>query len=98
MNIQTFITNINDFSSRYKAWWYPSFEKFREEYSKEHPKLDYTSYSKAFNEFESNLRTQNDLKGEIYDFIDQNYEVYLNATPQDCEEIRKVVTSCYYIN
>jgi hypothetical protein len=98
MDVNTFIKNINDFSSRYKAWWYPAFEKFSEEYSKEHPKHDYTNYNKAFKEFETNLKMQNDLLGEIYNFIDDNYEAYLNATHQECEEIRKVVTNCYYVN
>jgi hypothetical protein len=98
MDVNTFIKNINDFSSRYKAWWYPPFEKFSEEYSKDHPKHDYTNYNKVFKEFESNLRMKNDLLGEIYDFIDQYYEVYLNATSQECEEIRKVVTNCYYVD
>lgn len=96
MDVNTFITNINEFSSRYKAWWYPAFEKFSEDYSKERPNYDYTSYNKAFKEFESNLRNQNDLIGEIYEFIDQNYIVYLNATLQECEKIRKSVTDCYY--
>lgn len=98
MDVNTFIENVNVFSSRYKAWWYPPFEKFSEEYSKEHPKYDYISYNKAFKEFEYNLRIQNDLIGEIYDFIDQNYGVYLNATLQECEEIRKAVSNCYYVN
>jgi hypothetical protein len=98
MDINTFIAKINEFSLRYKAWWYPPFERFKAEYSKEHPKFDDTSYSKAFTEFENNLRNQNDLKGEIYNFIDQNYEIYLNATPQECKEIRKAVTNCYYVN
>jgi len=98
MDVNTFIKNINEFSSRYKAWWYPPFEEFREEYSKEHPNHNYTSYNKAFKEFESNLRMQNDLIGEIYDFIDHNYEVYLNATLLECEEIRKAVSNCYYVS
>ena len=98
MDVNTFIKSINDFSSRYKTWWYPPFNKFSEEYSKEHPKYDYASYNEAYKEFESNLRMQNDLLGEIYDFIDNNYDVYLNATPQECEEIRKAVANCYYVS
>ncbi len=98
MDGNTFIANLNEFSSHYKAWWYPSFEKFSEEYTKEHPKFNYINYNRAFKEFESNLRNQKDLIGELYDFIDQNYEVYLNASSQECESIRKAVANCYYVN
>lgn len=98
MNTNAFIKKINDFSLQYKTWWYPPFNKFSEEYSKENPKHDYASYNKAFKEFETNLRMQEDLLGEIFEFIDNNYDVYFNATPQECEEIRKTVTNCYYVN
>lgn len=98
MDVDAFIANINNFSSRYKTWWYPPFEKFSEQYTKEHPNFNYTSYNKAFKEFESNLRNQKDLIGEIYSFIDHNYEVYLNATLQECADIRKAVSNCYYID
>jgi len=96
MDVQTFITKLKELSSRYQAWWYEPFRKFTEEYSKENPKFSYFSYTKAFKEFETNLRNQNDLLGEIYDFLDKNYEVYLNAALEECEEIRKTVTNCYY--
>ena len=98
MDAHTFITKINDFSIRYKQWWYPAYEKFLEEYSKENPKSSYMKRLKAFNEFETSLRSQNDIKGEIFIFIDEYYDVYLNATPQECEEIRKAVTNCQYIS
>ena len=98
MDVTAFITRINDFSNRYKQWWYPAYENFPEEYSKENPKSNYMKRLKAFNEFETNLRNQNDIKGEIFDFIDQNHDVYLNATSQDCEKIRTTITNCYYIN
>ncbi len=96
MDVQTFITKLKVLSSRYQIWWYEPFGKFKEEYSKENPKFSHFSYTKAFKEFETNLRTQNDLLGEIYDFLDKNYEVYLNASLEECEEIRKTVTNCYH--
>lgn len=98
MDTNTFIKNIDNFSSRYKTWWYPSFNKFSEEYAKQNPKHDYMSYKKALSEFEASLRAKEDLLGEIFEFIDANYDVYLNSTQQECEEIRKTVTNCYYVN
>jgi hypothetical protein len=98
MDVETFIAKIKDLSSRYKEWWYPSYKVFRAKYSKEHPNHDYHHYLKAFNEYESNLRNQSDLIGEIYDFLDHNYEVYLNASSEQQEEIRKTVTNAYYID
>jgi hypothetical protein len=93
MKAQTFITKLKDFSSRYKEWWFKPFIKFREDYSNglEH-------YSKALKEFELQLRNQNDLIGEIYNFLEQNYDVYLSANPHEREEIRKTVSDSYYVD
>jgi hypothetical protein len=33
-------------------------------------------------------QTKNDLPREITNFLDQNYIVYLESTPEDCEKIR----------
>ena len=108
MDVKTFIAKLEEFSSLYKKWWFEPLAKFKEEYLKEHPdvaeldkknKYFYSAdYSKALKEFQTNLRNQSDLIGEIYNFIDRNYVVYLNATVQECEEIRNAVTNCYYID
>lgn len=98
MDVATFIARLNEFSLRYKEWWFPPFEEFKEKYSREDPDINYIRYKKAFEEFEANLRKKEDLLGEIYDFIDKNFEVYLSATHQECEDIRKSVTNCYHID
>ncbi len=96
MNVKAFIVRLKELSSCYREWWYPQFNRFRTEYSKDFPNSDYNHYTKAYNEFKANLRSQNDVLGEIFDFIDKNCEVYLNASLPECEEIRKTVSDCRY--
>jgi hypothetical protein len=55
-------------------------------------------YSKALKEFQAEIRNRRDLISEIYDFIDQSYVAYLEATAQECEKIRIAVTNCYHID
>jgi hypothetical protein len=108
MNVEAFTEKIEEFSSLYKKWWFEPLAKFKEEYLGQNPdvaelakknKYFYSAkYSKALEEFQSRLRSQNDLMSEIYDFIEQNCLVYLNATPKECEKIRNTVTNCYYVD
>lgn len=108
MDVKIFIAKLEEFSSLYKKWWFDPLAKFEEEYLEEHPdvaelakksKYFYSSkYVKALKEFQVDLRNQSDLISEIYNFIDRNYVVYLNATAQECAEIRNKVTNCYHVD
>jgi hypothetical protein len=103
MDTETFISTLEEFSSRYKEWWIKPFEKFREDYSKQNPNFQrerngLQNYFAAVEEFERNLRLKNDLISEIYDFIDQNYEVYLNTTPNERAGIRNLAEKLWEPN
>jgi len=96
MNSKEFMGQLKILATRYKEWRYPAFNGFRSQYSKENPGYKYNDYFKAFKTFETNLRSQNDVLGEVYSFFERNYDVYLNASIKECEQIRKMVTDCYY--
>jgi hypothetical protein len=108
MDVKVFIAKLEVFSSLYKKWWFEPLANFQEEYLIEHPdiaelakkkKYFYSAdYSKALKEFQVSLRNQSDLISEIYNFVDQNYVVYLHATAQEREEIRNKVTNCYHVD
>jgi hypothetical protein len=44
--------------------------------------------------FTSGQRTETELIERVNSFLDQNYSVYLESTPEDCEKIR----ASFYIN
>jgi hypothetical protein len=103
MDTQTFINDLNEFSSQYKVWWYEPYNIFHENYLKEHPNFSKSkegmlAYIKALGELEAKLRQEKDLIKKFYNFLDQNYEVYSNGSVEQCAEIRATVNQCYYLD
>jgi hypothetical protein len=97
METREFIEHLTDYAAKYKTWWCEPFEKFREQYKhKGYSRQEMEQYRKALNEFRESLRRKNDLLGEIHQFLDQNYRVYLDATPDERIEIRKIVNESEY--
>jgi hypothetical protein len=101
MNINEFIAQLSNLFASYKTWWYEPFEKFRDNYVKEHGLRDHQAFKEYFEQlkkFEESIRAKHDLLSEIFDFLDLNYEIYLQASPQQREEIRGVVGNCYFVD
>lgn len=103
MDPQTFIAKIRDWSNRYKKWWFEPYSKFRQEYDKAHPSIwnepnGIENYSNALKEFETKLREQQDLIGEFFDFLDNNYELYIETTSEQRQEIRTAFSNCYVVS
>lgn len=100
MDAQTFIAQIKDWSTRYKKWWFEPYSIFSQDYDEHHPSIwdepnGFDNYRNALKQFESKLREQQDLIGEFFDFLDNNYEVYVNTTAEQRREIRTTISNCY---
>ena len=98
-----FTTQIRDWSTRYKKWWFESYSKFRQGYDKNHPSIwdeanGIDNYTNAVNEFEAKLREQHDLIDEFYVLLDNNFEIYMNATLDQRNKIRSAIANCYYVS
>lgn len=108
MNSQSLITKVEEFSSAYNEQWFKPLATFKEKYFYENPDIaelakanryfHSSKYEKALEEFHSRTKRPVNLTSEIFDFIEQNYMVYVEATPSECEMIRNAVTNCYYAN
>jgi hypothetical protein len=97
METREFIEHLIDYAAKYKIWWCEPFEKFREQYKhKGYSHHEMEQYRKALNDFRESLRQENDLLGEIHQFLDQNYRVYIEATPEERSEIRKIINESEY--
>jgi len=106
MDVTTFIKKIEDFSSAYNQQWFEPLAKFKEEYFSENPDIaelaknnryfPSSKYQKALDEYRSRTKRPLELISAIFDFIEQNYLVYLEAAPSECEMIRNAVTNCHY--
>ena len=98
-----FIAQIRDWSTRYKKWWFEPYSKFRQEYDENHPSIwdeanGIDNYTNAVNEFEAKLREQHDLIDEFYVLLDNNFEIYMNATLDQRNKIRSAIANCYYVS
>ena len=106
MDVTTFILKVEEFSSAYNEQWFKPLAAFKEKYFRENPDVaelakanryfPSSKYKKALDEFYSKINRPADLIKDIFNFIDQNYIVYSEATPSECEAIRNTVTNCYY--
>jgi len=54
--------------------------------------------TELFSRYKLMRTTETDLTKEFYNLLDQNYDVYLKATPKQCEEIRRIVSNCYLVD
>ena len=100
---QAFIAHVKDWSTRYKKWWFEPFSIFSQNYDKDHPSIwnetnGIENYRNALQKFESQLREQQDLIGELFDFLDNNFETYINATQEQRREIRISINNCYMVS
>ncbi len=101
MNINEFIAQLSNLFASYKTWWYEPFEKFRDNYVKEHGlrgRQAFDEYFAQLKKFEEGIRAKHDLLSEIFDFLDSNYEMYFQATSQQRDKIREIIGECNFID
>jgi hypothetical protein len=91
MDVETYKKQLKEIWSEYKNWWFEPLKHFRKEYQEKHGSIFNEEYISAENNFESGLRNKNDVLTKFYNFMDNNYLVYINATPKERAEIRMLV-------
>jgi hypothetical protein len=91
MDSSQFIDQWRDYADKYTEWYAP-VKKYQDDYMMERGLNwgDYEQINKAVLAFREARVAQDDLPGEIYDFIDQHIHVYMEATPEEREEIRAI--------
>ncbi|MHA2429321.1 MAG: hypothetical protein ACXADB_14970 [Candidatus Hermodarchaeia archaeon] len=89
MNASQFNKQWRDYADKYTQWYAP-VKKYQDDYMKERGLNwgDYEQINKAVLAFREARLAQDNLPGEIYDFIDQHIHIYMEATPGEREEIR----------
>ena len=103
MDAKTFVSEIKAFSTEYKKWWCEPFEKFDNEYRENRdPNLPWQESiekrKQAVEEFRKKRLLEDDPISRFYVFFDNYYYVYLDATPEERADIRKLVKDIYCIN
>jgi hypothetical protein len=91
MSVETHKKQLQGFWLEYKSWWFKPIQTFRKEYQEKHGSIFNENYHVAEDEFERELRDKDDLLTRFFNFMDENYVVYINATPKEREEIRTLV-------
>ncbi len=101
MDVKAYKEQLEEYTTKYKTWWCIPYEKFLDEYFKEREvpprgRKSHKEFMEANKNFRKNLRQRSDLPSQIYSFLDLNYEIYINATPEQCENIRQVISNSFY--
>lgn len=91
VDIEIYKKKLQEFWLEYKDWWFKPLKIFRKEYQEKNGGIFDEKYDTAEDNFEHDLRNKNDLLTRFYSFMDENYTVYINATPKERSEIRDLV-------
>ncbi|RPI92618.1 MAG: hypothetical protein EHM40_12455 [Chloroflexi bacterium] len=91
VDVEQYRSQLQEFWFEYKNWWFRPLENFRKEYQEKHGNILDKNYSGAEDKFERELRSKDDLLARFFKFMDENYVVYMNATPKERTEIRNLV-------
>jgi|GEM_PF-1746587 hypothetical protein len=91
MDASGFLERIKEFAVQYKKWSEP-IRQFEETFvpRKAYPDCDeFEERLNAVSDFTLRQRGHDDVPGRISEFLDDNYLVYLGASPEDCQKIRE---------
>lgn len=109
MDAQAYIDQLEQYATQYVDWWYKPYEAFRKNYEKQNRSLisrlipiriesreSMEKFENAVDEFKKETRNKRDLVNEIFNFFDENYEAYFQATEEQRRRIRETVYKSYY--
>ena len=109
MNAQEYIDQLKAYVAQFVDWWCKPYENFFKEYDKQNRsfvarlipiRIDNQESMSKFNDatikFKKSIRQKRDLIGEIYAFLDDNYEAYFHATDAQRDEIRTLIGNTFY--
>jgi hypothetical protein len=92
MEFSTFSRQIQELATKYRKWIEPVSE-LTKNYMREHHITwqDFDKAREARNEVLAELRKKDDIPGELTSFLDNHYELYYTATPEECQKIRESI-------
>jgi hypothetical protein len=92
MEFSTFSHKIQELATKYRKWIEPVSE-LTKSYMREHniTSQDFDTRRAARNEVLTELRKKDDVQGELTAFLDDYYELYYIATPEECRKIRESI-------
>jgi hypothetical protein len=90
MEFSTFSRQLQELATKYRKWIEPVPE-LTESYMREHhiTSKDYDTRRAARDEVLTELRKKDDVPGELTAFLDEHFELYYTATPEECQKIRE---------
>jgi hypothetical protein len=91
MDVETYKKQLQSFWREYENWWFKPLEVFQKEYQEKGGSFFDEKYITELHNFERELRSKNDVLIRFYNFMDENYIVYINATASERAEIRLLV-------
>ncbi len=92
MELSTFSRQIQELATNYRKWIEPVSE-LTKRYMHEHKITwqDFDKVNEARKDVLVELRKKDDVPGRITSFLDDNYDLYYTATPEECQKIRESI-------
>jgi hypothetical protein len=92
MEISIFINQIKELAAKYRKWIEPVPE-LTKSYMREHNITwqDFDKAREARKEVLTELRKKDDVPSQITSFLNDNYDVYYTATPEECQKLREAL-------
>jgi hypothetical protein len=109
MLTQDYISQLEGYKEQFVDWWCKPYEVFFKDYDRQNRNLiarlipirvdtreSMSKFNLATKQFEKDIRQKHDLIGEIFNFLDVNYDTYLDATDAQRDEIRSLIGDTLY--
>ncbi len=92
MELSIFSRQIQELAIKYRKWIEPVSE-LTKRYMHEHNITwqDFDKASEAQKDVLAELRKKDDVSDRITSFLDDNYDLYYTATPEECQKIRESI-------
>jgi hypothetical protein len=104
-----YISQLKEYKEQFVHWWCKPYEVFFKDYDRQNRSLiarlipvrvdtreSRSKFNLATKQFEKDIRQKHDLIGEIFNFLDVNYDTYLDATDAQRDDIRSLIGDTLY--
>ena len=92
MEFSTFSRQIQELATKYRKW-IETVSELTKNYMREHniTRQDFDKAREARHEVLTELRKKDDVPGELTSFLDDHYNLYYTARPEECQKIRESI-------
>jgi hypothetical protein len=92
MDFSKYSHQIQELAAKYRTWMEP-VPQLTKDYMREHniTRQDLDKARDARKEVLAELRKKDDVLGELTAFLDEHYDQYYTAAPEECQQIRESI-------